>query len=63
MPITQIYLMEGRSDDQKKTVIEKVTRALQEALDVPAQNIRVLIVDVPKASWGIGGVPASELGR
>jgi 4-oxalocrotonate tautomerase len=63
MPFAQIYLMEGRTDEQKKAVIEKVTKALQEAVDAPVQNIRVWIHEVPKANWGIAGVPASELNR
>ena len=63
MPFAQIYLMEGRTDEQKKAVIEKVTKALQEAVDAPIQNIRVWIPEVPKANWGIAGVPVSELNR
>lgn len=32
MPFAQIYLLEGRTEDQKRAVIEKVTQALQEAV-------------------------------
>jgi 4-oxalocrotonate tautomerase len=63
MPFAQIYLLEGRSEEQKKAVIEKVTQALVEALDAPKQNVRVWIHDVPKENWGIAGVSAKELGR
>jgi 4-oxalocrotonate tautomerase len=63
MPFAQIYMLEGRTEAQKKAVIEKVTQALCEAVDAPKQNVRVWIHDVPKANWGIAGVPASELGR
>jgi 4-oxalocrotonate tautomerase len=63
MPFAQIYLMEGRTDEQKKLVIEKVTQALNEAIDAPMHTIRVCLVEVPSANWGIAGVPAAELKR
>lgn len=63
MPFAQIYMLEGRTEAQKKAVIEKVTQALVEAVDAPIANVRVWIQDVPKENWGIAGVSAKELGR
>ena len=63
MPLAQIHILEGRTEEQKRVVIEKVTQALIEALDAPQQAVRVLISEVPKANWGIGGVSAKDLGR
>ena len=63
MPFAQIYLMEGRTEDQKRAVIEKVTAALVEAIGAPKENVRVWIQDVPKTNWGIAGVSAKDLGR
>lgn len=63
MPFAQIYLLEGRSPEQKRAVIEKVTAALVEALGAPRENVRVWIHDMPKENWGIGGVSAKDLGR
>jgi len=63
MPIAHIHLMEGRSMEQKKDAIEKVTTALVEALGVPRESVRVLLQEVPKENWGIAGVSARELGR
>jgi 4-oxalocrotonate tautomerase len=63
MPFAQIYMMEGRTDDQKRAVIEKVTAALVEAVNAPKENVRVWITEVPKTQWGIAGVPAKDLGR
>lgn len=63
MPFAQIYMIEGRTEEQKKAVIEKVTQALVEATGAPQQNVRVWIHDVPKENWGIAGVSAKELGR
>lgn len=63
MPFAQIYMIEGRTEAQKKAVIEKVTQALVEAVDAPVANVRVWIQEVPKENWGISGVSAKELGR
>ncbi len=63
MPLAQIYLIEGRTEDQRRAVIEKVTAAISDAVGAPREAVRVLIVDVAKDSWGIGGVSAKALGR
>ncbi len=63
MPFAQIYLIEGRTTEQKRAVIEKVTQALSEAVGAPKENVRVWITEVPKENWGIAGVSAKDLGR
>ncbi len=63
MPFVQIYMLEGRTEEQKRAVIEKVTAALHEAVGAPKEAIRVWIHDMPKENWGIAGVSAKDLGR
>ena len=63
MPFAQIALMEGRTEEQKRAVIEKVTAALSEAVGMPRENVRVWIIDVPKENWGVGGVSLKDMGR
>lgn len=63
MPFAQIYLIEGRTEEQKRALIEKVTHAIVEAVDAPKENVRVWLHDMPKENWGIGGVSAKDLGR
>ena len=63
MPFAQIYMIEGRTEDQKRAVIEKVTQALVDAIGAPKENVRVWIHDVPKENWGIAGNSAEDLGR
>ncbi|CAJ0784497.1 4-oxalocrotonate tautomerase family protein [Ralstonia pickettii] len=63
MPFAQIYMIEGRTVEQRRAVIEKVTAALVEATGAPKENVRVWIHDVPKENWGIAGVSAKDLGR
>ncbi|WP_153162998.1 2-hydroxymuconate tautomerase [Zoogloea oryzae] len=63
MPFAQLFLIEGRSEEQKRAVIENVTQALEEAVGAARQVIRVWIQEVPKTNWGIAGKTAKDLGR
>ena len=63
MPFAQLYILEGRTEEQKRAVIEKVTQALVDAIDAPQQNVRVWIHEMPKENWGIAGQTAKSLGR
>lgn len=63
MPIAYVHIMEGRSDDQKEKLIEEVTKALANSLDAPQESVRVLITEMPKQHFGIGGQSAKKLGR
>ncbi len=63
MPFAQIYMIEGRSEDMKRAVIEKVSAALVEATNAPKETVRVWITEVPKTNWGIAGVTVKDLGR
>ncbi len=63
MPFAQIYMIEGRTIEQKRAVIEKVTQAIVEAVGAPKESVRVWIHDMPKENWGIAGVSVKDLGR
>ncbi|MBS1191310.1 MAG: 4-oxalocrotonate tautomerase [Rhodocyclaceae bacterium] len=63
MPFAQVFLIEGRTEEQKRAVIEKVSAALSEAVGAPIENVRVLIQDIPNTQWGIAGKTAKDLGR
>jgi 4-oxalocrotonate tautomerase len=61
MPIVNVNIMEGRSEEKIKVLIENVTLAVSESLDVPSERVRVLVTEVPKTHWGIGGTTAEEI--
>ena len=63
MPLAHIYLLEGRTPEQKRVVIQKVTGALMEALGSPPESVRVLLHDVGPEEWGVGGRTVAESGR
>jgi 4-oxalocrotonate tautomerase len=63
MPIAQISILEGRSKETKALLIREVTDAISRSLGAPREAVRVLVYEVEKAEWGIGGETAEKLGR
>jgi 4-oxalocrotonate tautomerase len=63
MPIIQVTLMEGRDDAKKEALIHALTEAAHESIGAPRESVRVVLVEVPKAHFGIGGKSAKALGR
>lgn len=64
MPYVNIKITrEGASAEQKATLIEGVTRLLQETLNKNPATTVVVIEEVETDNWGIGGKSVSELRR
>lgn len=63
MSLVQVYLLEGRTEEQKHRVKTRIAEALQQATGETEENIQVWIAEVPKANWGIAGKSAAELKR
>ena len=63
MPIATINLIEGRTDEKKEILIEKVTLAIHEALDSPIDTIRIILNEMPKQHYGMGGKSIKKLGK
>ena len=62
MPLAQVYIGKGRSYDQKKRLIENVTQAIVDSLGSDKENVWVVLNEVPRSEWGIGGVPLGKPG-
>lgn len=60
MPIVQIALIEGRSDEQKETLIKEVTDACVTALDCKPETVRILLSDVATQDFGVAGVSVKK---
>lgn len=59
MPVVVVYMWSGVSAEAKRRVISGITRVF-EGLGIPPHATEVIVVEVPKENWGIGGEPASE---
>ncbi len=59
MPVVRIDLWKGREKEKKKEIIEELTSAVVNVIGCPPEAVHVIINEVEKDNWGIGGTPAS----
>lgn len=55
MPYVTVKMLEGRTEDQKRALVEKVTEAVSETTGAPAENVVVFIEDMKKSDYGVNG--------
>ncbi|MFH1352287.1 MAG: 2-hydroxymuconate tautomerase [bacterium] len=60
MPVVRIDLWKGREKEKRKELIKKVTSAVVESIGCVKEAVHVVINEVEKDNWGIGGESASE---
>ena len=60
MPIVQISMIAGRTPEKKEKLIKKVTEAIVESLEIPADRVHIILHDIPKENIGDGGVQLSK---
>ena len=53
--IIKIDLFPGRSKEQKKDLIERITELLKERLSIDPSDVFIVIQEPPLENWGIGG--------
>ncbi|WP_375211015.1 2-hydroxymuconate tautomerase [Hyphococcus sp.] len=60
MPIIEVHLMQGRSNEQKRAMCREVTKAVVETLGVDKDQVRILIHHLTPEHFSVGGVTWSE---
>ncbi len=60
MPHVVVQMLEGRTKEQKKQLIEGITNAVCEACKVGPEAVSVAIYETPRDNWGKAGVQMSE---
>lgn len=63
MPLIQIHIARGRTAEQKRELLDAVTRATQETLGAPLESIRVWIQEFDADDYMAGGELLSERRR
>lgn len=56
MPVVEITLIEGRSDETKERLHATVAQAIHEAIGAPKESIRIILREVPPVHFSVGGV-------
>ena len=62
MPTYHIELFEGRTPEQKRKLVEEVTRVTTEVLGSAPESVDIIITDVKRENWATGGKLWSEQG-
>lgn len=60
MPYVTVKMIEGRSEEQKKALVEKVTAAVSETTGAPTDKVVVFIEEMSKNHYAVGGKRLSD---
>ena len=55
MPVVTVKMFRGRTKEQKKDLVEKITRAVCEAVNVKPEDVIVIIEEMEKEHYAVGG--------
>ncbi|MCK4821863.1 2-hydroxymuconate tautomerase family protein [bacterium] len=61
MPVIKIDMWEGKDKDTKKKLIESVSKAVSQSLNISEEWVHIVINEIPKENWGINGKQATEI--
>ncbi|NEP55015.1 MAG: 4-oxalocrotonate tautomerase [Moorea sp. SIO3C2] len=60
MPIIRVEILPGRTVEQKRELVETLTRETARIAGCSVESIYVVIEDVKKENWGVGGQLCSD---
>jgi 4-oxalocrotonate tautomerase len=60
MPLVQISMRKGRTQEQKRRLIQRVTDALVEEAGARPERVTVIIQDVAPEDWATGGTTLAD---
>ena len=60
MPIVQIELLAGRTIEQKRKMARKVTDAIVESFDCPADAVRIILREMAEEDFAVAGKLKSD---
>ena len=60
MPIVQVSVWAGMSQENKKKIVEGITKVMTD-LGIPSQATTVIIAEIPRENWATGGKLHSEM--
>jgi len=60
MPYVTVKMLEGRTEDQKRALVEKVTEAVTETTGASKEKVVVFIEEMTKNNYAIAGKRLSD---
>ncbi|MGB3899659.1 MAG: 2-hydroxymuconate tautomerase [Mesorhizobium sp.] len=61
MPVVQVNIKNGRTPDQKREIVRRMTDVLVEVCGSVEERVHVIINEVDEDSWGRGGRLLSDI--
>ena len=61
MPVIQVSIKQGRTLDQKREVVARMTDVLVEVCGAARERVHVIINEVEEDNWGRGGQLLSDI--
>jgi 4-oxalocrotonate tautomerase len=61
MPEVVVYLLEGRTLENKRGLVKDITAAVVKNVGAPAESVTVSLVETARTSKGKGGVLFSDM--
>ena len=63
MPHLDVYMLRGRTLEQKRTLIEELTRVMVDVAHADQDQVGVVVHEVAAENWGRGGISMAEAAR
>jgi 4-oxalocrotonate tautomerase len=60
MPHVQITMLEGRTVEQKRRAVKRITEVMQDELNVKPESLSIAFVEVPRHNYARNGVLISD---
>ncbi len=60
MLILRVTMVEGRTDEQRATLMRRLSECAARHFDIPPEEVRLVIYEIPKTHWGVGGRSLAE---
>lgn len=61
MPVVNVLMWTGRTNEQKKQLAQEITKAFETIVGVPPSALHVIFQDISKDDWAIAGKLCNEL--
>lgn len=61
MPLIEVTLASGRTDQQIRSMIRAVHAAVETTTGARGEHIRIIVREVPRAHWATGDVTLAEV--
>lgn len=60
MPLVHVELLEGRSKEQLKSLVQDITAAITKNTGAPAEHIHIVLNEMAHDHYAVGGVLHSD---